>query len=92
MHKAVKSQVDWPALREEFPILRERVNGHPLIYFDSAASSQKPRSVLDVVRNYYEHENANVHRGPAHIERARDRALREITATGHGLHWRENGG
>ncbi|HUE40594.1 MAG TPA: aminotransferase class V-fold PLP-dependent enzyme, partial [Chthoniobacterales bacterium] len=63
MHKAVKSEVDWPAVREDFPILRERVNGHPLIYFDSAASSQKPRAVLDVVRNYYEHENANVHRG-----------------------------
>src|SRR5205814_10522459 len=62
-HKAVKSQIDWPALREDFPILGERVNGHPLIYFDSAASSQKPRAVLDVVRNYYEHENANVHRG-----------------------------
>src|ERR1700687_1505781 len=81
MHKAVKSQVDWPALREDFPILRERVNGHPLIYFDSAASSQKPRAVLDVVRNYYEHENANVHRGlhalsaraTEHYEKSRQR-------------------
>src|SRR5260370_16684616 len=63
MHKAASSRVDWSALREDFPILRERVNSHPLIYFDSAASSQKPRAVLDVVRNYYEHENANVHRG-----------------------------
>ncbi len=55
--------VDWRALREDFPILRERANGHPLIYFDSAATSQKPRAVLDALRNYYEHENANVHRG-----------------------------
>src|SRR6267378_8409281 len=81
MHKAASSQVDWAALREDFPILRERVNGHPLIYFDSAATSQKPTAVLDVVRNYYEHESANVHRGlhalsmraTEHYEKSRQR-------------------
>jgi len=80
--------VDWSALREDFPILRERVNGHPLIYFDSAASSQKPRAVLDVVRNYYEHENANVHRGlhalsaraTEHYEKSRQRVADFIGA------------
>jgi cysteine desulfurase / selenocysteine lyase len=88
MHKAAKSQVDWPAVREEFPILRERINGHPLIYFDSAASSQKPTAVLDVVRNYYEHENANVHRGlhalsaraTEHYEKSRQRVADFIGA------------
>src|SRR5213082_3810025 len=55
--------VDWHAIREDFPILRERAHGHPLIYFDSAATSQKPRAVIDALRRYYEHENANVHRG-----------------------------
>src|SRR5437764_11586994 len=55
--------VDWKAIREDFPILRERAHGHPLIYFDNAATTQKPRAVLDVLRNYYEHDNANVHRG-----------------------------
>src|SRR5213595_4216696 len=55
--------VDWKAIREDFPILRERAHGHPLIYFDSAATSQKPRPVIDALRHYYEHENANVHRG-----------------------------
>src|SRR3977135_960162 len=55
--------IDWKAIREDFPILREQAHGHPLIYFDSAATSQKPRAVLDALRNYYEHENANVHRG-----------------------------
>jgi cysteine desulfurase/selenocysteine lyase len=55
--------VDWTAIREDFPILREQAHGHPLIYFDSAATSQKPRAVLDALRHYYEHENANVHRG-----------------------------
>src|SRR5438477_8177671 len=55
--------VDWKAMREDFPILREQAHGHPLIYFDSAATSQKPQAVLDALRNYYEHNNANVHRG-----------------------------
>src|SRR5262245_41477159 len=81
MHKAAAHRIDWPAVREDFPILRERVNGHPLIYFDSAASSQKPTAVLNVVRSYYEHENANVHRGlhtlsaraTEHYEKSRQR-------------------
>ena len=55
--------VDWTALRDDFPILRETVNGHPLVYLDNAASSQKPHQVIDAVRRYYEHDNANVHRG-----------------------------
>src|SRR5205823_6245273 len=55
--------VDWKAIREDFLILRERAHGHSLIYFDSAATSQKPQAVLDALRNYYEHNNANVHRG-----------------------------
>jgi cysteine desulfurase/selenocysteine lyase len=63
VHQVASSAVDWNAIREDFPILREQAHGHPLIYFDSAATSQKPRSVLDALRTYYEHENANVHRG-----------------------------
>jgi len=51
------------AIREDFPILREQAHGCPLIYFDSAATSQKPRAVIDALHHYYEHENANVHRG-----------------------------
>src|SRR5213596_2615922 len=89
MHKAATSRVDWSALREDFPILRERVNGHPLIYFDNAASSQKPSAVLNVVRSYYEHENANVHRGlhalsaraTEHYEKSRHRVADFIGAT-----------
>jgi cysteine desulfurase/selenocysteine lyase len=63
VHQATSSKADWKALREDFPILREQAHGHPLIYFDNAATSQKPRAVLDALRHYYEHENANVHRG-----------------------------
>jgi cysteine desulfurase/selenocysteine lyase len=63
VHQMTSVDVDWNAIREDFPILRENAHGHPLIYFDSAATSQKPRAVLDALRHYYEHENANVHRG-----------------------------
>lgn len=51
------------AIREQFPILHQEINGHPLVYLDSAASSQKPRSVIDAVNRYYEQDHANVHRG-----------------------------
>jgi len=50
-------------LRKLFPILNQEVNGHPLVYLDSAATSQKPISVLDAVDEYYRFNNANVHRG-----------------------------
>src|SRR2546423_3766596 len=55
--------MNWESLRADFPILQQKVHGHPLIYFDNAATSQKPREVIDAVRNYYERDNANVHRG-----------------------------
>lgn len=50
-------------VRTDFPILHQAVNGHPLVYFDNAATSQKPQAVLDALRHYYEQDNANVHRG-----------------------------
>src|SRR3989454_11100306 len=58
-----KEMIDSEKLRADFPILHQKVHGHPLIYFDNAATSQKPRAVIDAVRNYYERDNANVHRG-----------------------------
>src|SRR6186713_1577176 len=58
-----KKTIDWAALRADFPILDQQVHGKPLIYFDNAATSQKPRAVIDALVNYYEHDNANVHRG-----------------------------
>ncbi|MCL6452240.1 MAG: cysteine desulfurase [Alicyclobacillus sp.] len=51
------------AIREDFPILNQTVNGHPLVYLDSAATSQKPKPVIDVLKRYYETDNSNVHRG-----------------------------
>jgi cysteine desulfurase / selenocysteine lyase len=76
-------------VRSDFPILHQTVHEKPLIYFDSAATSQKPMVVLDALRHYYEHDNANVHRG-AHTlsvrategyEGARDKVARFINAT-----------
>lgn len=57
-------------VRSDFPILNERVHDKPLVYLDNAATSQKPIAVLDALRHYYEHDNANVHRG-AHTLSAR---------------------
>src|SRR6185436_3425853 len=56
-------KTDWTSIRRQFPILDQEVHGHPLIYFDNAATTQKPRAVLDALQHYYEHDNANVHRG-----------------------------
>jgi cysteine desulfurase/selenocysteine lyase len=49
-------------IRKDFPILKRKINGHPLIYFDNAATTQKPRQVVDAVKEFYENHNANVHR------------------------------
>ena len=51
------------ALRKEFPLLQQESHGHRLVYLDSAASSQRPRAVLDAMDHYYETTHANVHRG-----------------------------
>jgi len=50
-------------VRRDFPILHQQVHGHPLVYLDNAATSQKPRAVIDVISHYYESGNANIHRG-----------------------------
>ncbi len=54
---------DVSKIREDFPALHQEVHGRPLVYLDNAATTQKPRAVLDALRHYYEHDNANVHRG-----------------------------
>lgn len=85
---AMKHNIDWAAIRRDFPILDQKVHGKPLIYFDNAATSQKPRVVIDALRTYYECYNANVHRGihelstraTAAYEAARARAARFINA------------
>ena len=55
--------LDVETLRREFPILHQEIRGKPLVYLDNAATTQKPRAVLDALRGYYERDNANIHRG-----------------------------
>jgi cysteine desulfurase/selenocysteine lyase len=54
---------DVAAVRRDFPILAEEINGHPLVYLDNAATTQKPQCVIDTVEAYYRSRNANIHRG-----------------------------
>src|SRR5882762_8168453 len=61
---AIKSKsLDVYAIRRQFPILNREVKGKPLVYFDNAATSQKPQVVIDALVNYYTGYNANIHRG-----------------------------
>lgn len=55
--------LDIHAIRQDFPVLHQTVNGYPLIYFDNAATTQKPKAVIDAMAHYYRCDNANVHRG-----------------------------
>jgi cysteine desulfurase/selenocysteine lyase len=80
--------LDPAALRADFPILDQEVHGHPLVYLDSAATSQKPRAVIEAMDAYYRRDNANVHRGiyqlseraTAAYEGAREKVARLIGA------------
>lgn len=77
--KAMRSsRLDAEAVKRDFPILHTEINGHPLVYLDNAATSQKPRQVIQALVNHYERDNANVHRG-AHTLGARVTAAYERT-------------
>lgn len=65
-------------IRKNFPILNQEVNGHPLVYFDNAATSQKPRQVIDALKDYYTLDNANIHRG---IHTLAERSTRNFEET-----------
>lgn len=75
-------------IRADFPILREKARGHKLVYLDNAATSQKPKAVIDAIVGYYEHDNANIHRGvhylsekaTEHFESARKAVQRFVNA------------
>ena len=62
-----KPMIDIKKVRQDFPILSREVYGKPLVYFDNAASSQKPSKVIDAISHYYEHEHSNIHRGVHHL-------------------------
>ena len=54
-------------IRSHFPLLKTKVHGKPLVYFDNAATTQKPQKVIDRINAYYSSENANIHRGVHHL-------------------------
>ena len=75
-------------IRDQFPILHQKVHGHPLIYFDNAATSQKPIKVINAISEYYQQENSNIHRGAHYLsnqatekyEKSREAVRRFINA------------
>lgn len=81
--------LDIKKIRQQFPILHQKVNGNNLVYFDNAATSQKPQVVIDAVANYYSTINSNVHRGVHHLsqlatdamESSRDKVQRHLNAS-----------
>lgn len=81
---------DVEAVRQDFPILHQQVNGHPLVYLDNAATTQKPRAVIDAISDYYLYDNSNVHRGAhalaeratAKFEGARETVAKFLNAPG----------
>lgn len=93
MSTVIGAPYDVEAVRADFPLLHRQVNGHPLVYLDSAATSQKPRAVLTASDDYYQRHNANVHRGVHTLgneatdvfESARQRVARFIDAPAEGI-------
>ena len=66
-----QKRFDVARIREDFPVLRQKIHGKPLVYFDNGATSQKPQSVIDTLARYYSAENSNIHRGVHYLsERA----------------------
>ncbi|NDH08328.1 MAG: cysteine desulfurase [Gammaproteobacteria bacterium] len=84
----IKANWDVKRIRQDFPILQEKINDYPLVYFDNAATTQKPYQVIDAIAHYYKHDNANVHRGVHELsvrathayESAREKVARFINA------------
>jgi len=74
--------IDVEKIRAQFPVLHQLVNGKPLVYFDNAATNQKPKQVIDALTHYYEHDNANIHRG---IHTLAERATKAYEITRHAM-------
>ena len=72
---------DVEQIRKDFPVLGREVNGHPLIYLDSGASSQKPNQVIDRLNRYYRLEHANIHRGVHHLSQQATEAYEQARET-----------
>lgn len=93
MQSAIETTLDIQQIRRDFPILDQQVNGRPLVYFDNAATNQKPTAVINALTGYYEGYNANIHRGIHHLAEkataafeASRRAMQEFL---NAKHWQE---
>ena len=78
MNEVATTGLDIEKIRAQFPVLNQQVNGKPLIYLDNAATNQKPGRVIEALSRYYEHDNANIHRG---IHTLAERATKAYEAT-----------
>lgn len=76
----IKNDLDIEQIRKEFPVLHQQVNGRPFVYFDNAATTQKPTQVIDALSHYYNKYNANIHRGAHHLAHIATEAF-ELTRT-----------
>ncbi|MEE9170702.1 MAG: cysteine desulfurase [bacterium] len=72
---------DVERIRNDFPILRQKVRGKPLVYLDNAATTQKPQSVIDAVSHYYQAKNANIHRGVYQLSETATRAYEDVRSS-----------
>ena len=93
MQSAIDTTLDIQQIRRDFPILHQEINGRPLVYFDNAATNQKPLAVINALTQYYEGYNANIHRGIHHLAEqataafeASRRAFQEFL---NAKHWQE---
>ena len=75
-----KVEIDVADIRSQFPLLTHDVNGHPLVYLDNAATTQKPAKVIEAIQHYYEFDNSNVHRGAHFLS---DRATEKFEQARH---------
>src|SRR5579859_1934321 len=98
-HEVLGSAIDAPQsgsldvykIREDFPILKQKVNGKPLVYLDNAATSQKPQVVLDALKHYYTVDNSNVHRGVHELSQRATKSYEDVRAkVQHFLNARES--
>lgn len=93
MQTAIAPSLDIQPIRQDFPILDQQINGRPLVYLDNAATTQKPRAVIDALTNYYEGYNANIHRGIHHLAEkataAFEASRRAMQSFLNAEHWQE---
>ena len=79
--RGVQASFDVDAIRRDFPILAERVNGHQLVWLDNAATTQKPQPVIDRLARFYSHENSNIHRAAHELAARATDAYEDARAT-----------